>query len=121
MVCYLCGHMLGSVLCHAGLASWASASCRFMGPSRQGGYWLGFIALLINVSLVIFFSFAHVLELKSDQITEVGRGNALWNLASKQVSPTIVSELNSQPCATLLLVPLIYRSLKLSAFCLTCI
>lgn len=52
-----------------------------------------------------FFFFTHVLDLKSNQIMEVGRGNALWNLASMQFSPTIVSELNSQLCATLLLVP----------------
>lgn len=74
------------------------------GAFQAGGYWLGFIVLLTNVSLIIFFSFlffsffffTHVLDLKSNQIMEVGRGNALWNLASMQFSPTIVSELNSQ-------------------------
>lgn len=74
MVCYFCGHMLGSVLCHAGLTSWTSASCRFMGPSRQGGYWLGFIVLLTNVSLVIFFLCSHFgTEVQSDNGSRKGK------------------------------------------------
>lgn len=104
MVCYLCGHMLCCVmLCHAqccvmqGQPHGQQPHAGLWGPSRQGGYWLGFIVLLINVSLIIVFFLTRVLEQKSNQTMEVGRGKALWNLVSVQFLPTIVSELNSQP------------------------